>query len=425
MATSEGGLFRPEAVDRIRTRLDGAVVVQNLTSTGVIALFSIVLVVGALLVLYFGEYTRRISVKGQLVPANGLSQISSPTIGVVVRRGADTDQHVSAGQLLYRISTERTRTGEVSVQYRITHEAGGRQASLRMELQKVVQLHAEEVSAAERKLDGLRHELAVLVEQAVVQKRRLELAKGTLDRYKALGEGTFFSSSQLQQKEEEVLDQEVRANTIKREQLALQREIAAQTSEVNLQRFRHIAQVEQLKRSISSAEQEVVENEAKREFDVVSPLSGTLVALAAEVGQIVDSQKTIASIVPDGATLVAQIYAPGTSVGLLKVGGRVLMRYQSFPYEVYGAARGTIQSVSTIALAPSEFNSIGGYAGNSGNSTEPSYKVVVALESQTVSSGAERVSLRTGMLLDADLIVETRKLYEWMFAPLFRTPLRG
>jgi membrane fusion protein len=181
-----------------------------------------------------------------------------------------------------------------------------------------------------------------------------------------------------------------------------------------------VAQVEQLKRGISNAGQELVESESKRNFDIVSPISGTLVAAYLESGQAVDPSRSVASIVPEGAELVAQIYAPSKSVGLLKTGGRALIRYHSFPFEVFGTAHGTIKSISRVALSSSDFNAVGGYAGDPSNQGEPIYKVTIAIDKQHVMVDGERIELRAGMLLDADLVLETRHIYQWILAPIYR-----
>lgn len=417
---SESNLFRPEALSSRRNKFAGTVIVQTPVSTWLFAIVGLLLVLAAALMVIFGKYTRHVSVKGQLVPAHGLTQIISPTAGTVLERKVRVDERVTAGQLIYTVSTESRRGDEPSVQARISGEAGNRRLSLVNELDKLRQLHDEELAAARRKFASLEREVANSKEQEVMQLKRLELANATLHRYKTVGEGAFFSASQLQQKEEELLEQQIRLNASRREQLALQRDYQAQESELSAMKLRHVAQVEQLKRGISSAGQEYVESESKRNFAIVSPIDGTLVSAALEGGQAVDASKSVASIVPDGAELVAQIYAPSKSVGLLKTGGSALIRYHSFPYEVFGAARGTIKSISRVALAPSDFNAVGGYAGDSSSPGEPTYKVTITMDRQYVLSNGERIDLRAGMLLDADLVLETRRIYEWILAPVYR-----
>jgi membrane fusion protein len=51
--------------------------------------------------------------------------------------------------------------------------------------------------------------------------------------------------------------------------------------------------------------------------------------------------------------------------------------------------------------------------------TEPLYRITVALERQTVTAYGNAVPLQPGMELEADVVIETRSLIEWVFDPLF------
>ena len=50
--------------------------------------------------------------------------------------------------------------------------------------------------------------------------------------------------------------------------------------------------------------------------------------------------------------------------------------------------------------------------------TEPSYRVTVDLERQTVTAYGSEVPLRPEMTLKANIIVDRRSLLEWLFDPL-------
>ena len=50
---------------------------------------------------------------------------------------------------------------------------------------------------------------------------------------------------------------------------------------------------------------------------------------------------------------------------------------------------------------------------------EPLYRITVALSSQTALAYGEAVALHPGMQVEADILIENRRLIEWMFDPLF------
>ncbi len=50
---------------------------------------------------------------------------------------------------------------------------------------------------------------------------------------------------------------------------------------------------------------------------------------------------------------------------------------------------------------------------------QPHYRVIVALRRQSVMAYGMPEPLRPGMLLEADILGERRRLIEWIFEPLY------
>jgi len=49
---------------------------------------------------------------------------------------------------------------------------------------------------------------------------------------------------------------------------------------------------------------------------------------------------------------------------------------------------------------------------------EPVYRIDVKLQRQTVSAGNREFPLRPGMLASADILLEKRTVFEWVFEPV-------
>jgi membrane fusion protein len=132
-----------------------------------------------------------------------------------------------------------------------------------------------------------------------------------------------------------------------------------------------------------------------------------------DVAQPVERGEVLARIVPDGAVLTAELFAPSRAVGFVTAGDEVRLRYAAFPYQKFGHAPGTVVSVSEAPLAQIEAPAHGAPR------VEPVYRVVVALRSQAVMAYGAPRQLKPGMEVEADVLLETRRLYEWAFEPLF------
>jgi membrane fusion protein len=124
--------------------------------------------------------------------------------------------------------------------------------------------------------------------------------------------------------------------------------------------------------------------------------------------------QAVLSLLPAGARLEAHLVVPSRAVGFIAPGDAVRLRYQAFPYQKFGHHRGEVARISRSALSAAELPSLTGLAA----AGEPAYRVVVALDRDSVRAFGKDEPLRPGMRLDADILGEQRKLWEWLFEPL-------
>jgi membrane fusion protein len=359
----------------------------------------------------WGSYTKRVTVSGQLIPDLGLIKVYAVQSGIVAKKNAREGQVVKQGEILYVISTERHSNGQGDVQAVISSDVAARRQSLSNERTQLLQLQRGEREILNKKIESLQYELSKLDKQIEGQKTRLRLASDTVSRYRGLVEQNYMSHQLAQQKLEDMLDQEGRLQSLERDRVSVGRELTVQKNDMSNLGFRQQNQLEQIDRSIASVGQELTESEAKRTLVIVAPESGVVTAVAAEAGQAVDVSRPLASIVPSHAQLQAHLYAPSRAIGFVRPGNTVRLRYQAYPYQQFGHAKGTVISMSLTALQGSEI------AGTSSN--EPMYKIIVGLDKQTVDTYGAARPLQAGMVLDADILQEKRKLYEWVLEPLY------
>lgn len=125
-----------------------------------------------------------------------------------------------------------------------------------------------------------------------------------------------------------------------------------------------------------------------------------------------------------GDRLEVHLYAPASAIGFVRLGQPVMVRYRAFPYQKFGLYRGEISAVGTTPLAPDELpRSIAstahayGQAGARGAGNEGLYRVKVAMARQSVPVHGQEQPLAAGMTLDADLLLERRRVWEWIVEP--------
>lgn len=410
-------LFRSEALAARQVTSFGQIVLIRPLSFSVMTAGALIL--ATLLVAFFtwGTYTKRSTVQGQIVPASGLVKVYPLQAGILLKKYVTEGQTVKKGDVLFVLSSDRQSGSQGNIQAAISSNVAERRQSFEDELSKTALVQKDEYDALTKKIASLQSELSALGGQIDSQKSRVELAEESVVRYKGLLAQDYISKEQLQQKQEELIDQRLRLQSLERDQINLARDLADQKNALGTLSLRQQNQRAQLQRSISSTEQDLTESEAKRQLLVTAPEAGTATAVIGEVGQMADGNRPLVSIVPASTILEAHLYAPSRTVGFIKASDQVLLRYQAYPYQKFGHAKGIVLSVSRTALTANELATT--LSSTSIGSSEPLYLVTVALSSQTVRAYGRPEQLQTGMLLDADVLQEKRHLYEWVLEPLY------
>ncbi|KFI07770.1 HlyD family secretion protein [Massilia sp. BSC265] len=411
-------LFRPDANASRQTRLLGDIVVNRPVSMSLLSFFAVLAMALVLGFLAWGTYTRRSTVPGQLIPSSGIIRVFAPQQGLVVRKYVAEGQVVRRGQALYALSSERQSPVRGGVVAAVGADVRRRHALLQEERSRTALLQEAERRAALAELVGLRAFAATMRERVDNQRKRVRLAEEAAARYQSLVAQHYVSKEQALQREEALLDQRSRLQADEGELLAAQRDIESRQRALASLALRDGNQLARLDREIAGTRQELNENEARREVIVSAPEDGVATGMLAETGQAVDSSRPLLTIVPRSAPLQVHLFAPSRKVGFVSPGDEVRVRFQAFPYQKFGHGRGKVLSVSQFSLRGSELAEAG-YAFGQAMQDEPAYRITVALARQSVEAGGRSHPLQAGMLVDAEIFHETRRLYEWVFEPLY------
>lgn len=412
-------LYRTTALNASRTKWLGDIVLARPVSFGFLTAFATILAALVIIFLTCETYTKHSTVAGQLMPASGLVKIYTPQAGVVVEQHVIEGHAVKQGDTLIVLSSER-QSLRGPTQATISERVNTRQRSLRDHLDKTRRLQRDEILSLQTKIAAQQQEAAKLDTEIESQHVRVKLAEEAFARYQDLVAKNFVSKETLQQKQAELLDQRLRLQSLERDQIVVRRDAGTAQDELASLPLRHANQLAEIERDVAVVDQELSESEAKRRLVVTAPENGIATAVVVNTGQAVDPSKPLLSIVPSNAKLHAHLYAPSRAVGFARPGDTVLLRYQAYPYQKFGHARGKVMSVAKSALPGAEINELGNSTNTlNGNGSEPLYLITVDLESQTIQAYGKPQTLQAGMLLEADILQDTRRLYEWVLEPLY------
>ncbi|WP_198297631.1 HlyD family secretion protein [Bordetella genomosp. 9] len=411
-------MFRKAALEANRSRTLGEVVIAQPPSAKIFTAFSTSVGVALLAIFTMGSYTQHASVVGRLIPQGGIAKVSSPFHGTIKEKHVVDGQSVKAGDTLYVISGERRDSNGNATLATVIDHISVRRHQLLQELSALEKSQLVELRQWRQHLASQSQEITKYDDLIAAQRKLVILARENANRYRRLAAMKAVSTEQADNAQADFHEKQSRLYTLERHRLIASRARTDAEETLALIPHKHQQARSQLKRTLSKVSQELAENEAAREFAIIAPIDGTATAVVAHIGQRVINDKPLVSIVPHDQPLEAHLYVQSHAVGHLKTGAPVRLRYHAFPYQSYGVALGHILSISEASSPREELSDTGSYD----RSTEgPLYLVKVRLQHQSVEDGRRQVyPLRAGMLLDANVARETRRVYEWAFAPLYR-----
>ncbi|MBX3620990.1 MAG: HlyD family efflux transporter periplasmic adaptor subunit [Rhizobacter sp.] len=405
-------LFRPEVVEGRRQEWLGSIQLIRPVSLAVLTTFVAVTAVAVVTYLSLGEYTRKARVSGHLVPDHGVIRLVPPQAATVVERHVAEGQAVKQGDLLFVLSMERA-TLHGDTQAAVQQSLAARERSLKASTEQQARLQVAQAAALQLQIADMRQEIAQMDAEASLQRQRLQLAQQAQARLESLRGDNFVSSAQVQAKAEEVLGLRAQLQGLERQRTAQQREVGTLESQLRELPLRMQAQQGELERDLAVVAQRTAESEAQTRIVVRAPQDGIVTAVVAEQGQPVSPASALASLVPADARLEAHLYAPSSAVGFVRPDQTVQLRYEAYPYQKFGHQSGHVLQVSRTPLQASELAALALPASN-----EPLYRITVALDQQAVQAYGRAQALVPGMQLDADVLLDKRRLIEWIFEPV-------
>lgn len=377
----------------------------------VTAWFLIGVVIVLVAFLFAAQYARKETALGYLTPTTGTAKIFAPRRGTIKEVFVAEGEVVGEGQTLLTIETDQIAADGMDVNANQL-ETLALQKNL---IGKNVKAEQERTNSERERLTaagrGLENEISQVQAQIKLQRERLQVAEGdlaTADQLKAKG---FMTAVEQRRRQVALLEQrQVLSN--------LNQQLAAKQNQLTEMRFslRQLPtlmeqKVQSLRNDLATTEQRIAEIKGRGAYVIRAPTAGRVSTMQATVGQSADPQRLQLEIIPEDATLRAELFLPARAIGFVEAGQRVRIMYDAFPYQHFGAYDGRVVNVSQTILTSSD-------AAGPIKLHEPAYRVIAALERPDIDAYGKTVALQPDMLLKADVILEKRSLMSWLLNPL-------
>jgi membrane fusion protein len=406
-------LFRSESEAARSNAWLGKVVLTRPTSFAFFAIGAVVFAAGLGLFFTFGEYTRKARVVGVLAPEQGIVRIIAQQTGVVEAVHASEGGVVAKDALLIVLGDGRAARGRQEIGAAVRQRVVERRDALRRQREQTTLTMNAEQAAVHQRAAGLAREIAQVENEIGSQQARMKLAIGSADRVKGLESIGFVSLAAADRERDAVLEQEGRLESLRRTRMGLERERAAIEFDGEMALARARAQLAAIDVQNASTEQEGLERELQYRAAIVAPSAGVVATVLVERGQMVTPGTPLLALIPADATLEAHLYAPSRAIGFVHSGQDVLLRYLAYPHQKFGMHRANVIAVSRNPMAPTDL----GFTPLDG-SREPLYRIKARLDAQAIVAYGRIEPLQPGMQVEADILLDRRRLIEWIFEPL-------
>jgi membrane fusion protein len=417
IGTPQRMLFRPESFRDRELAWQGRPALSLGLPAAFTSLASVALAAATAALITFGGYSRRVDMEGAVLPSTGLMAISSPSPGWIAVLAVREGEAVEKGTLLYTLDLD-TATKDGRTQQQIINAQTTARGMLTQQIDRKTRTSEETQKELRQKIENLKVQIDQLGGRVRMEQGFFKIINDKYNLYLSLVERRLASLNELETRQQAWMQSQSKLQELESSKLRLKGELNDAQYQLATIAISTADEIDALKAKIFDIDEKLANSEARRSIEIRAPEAGVVTAIVAHPGQVVGASAPVLKIVPEHATVHAELLAPSSAVGFIHEGERVLLRYSAFPYQKFGEYRGTVVSVSQAALRPDEVESLRAGAPPL-KETGPFYRVIVNPDSQFVNIYGEERMLPVSMRVQAYALLDRRLLYQWILHPLY------
>ena len=411
------GLFRQEAIDAQRHRLQGHVVLLPRWPHALLSALLLLWLAALMTFLTQASYSRKETVRGWLEPADGMVRIFPQAEGRIAQLLVAEGEPVIKGQPVAIINGDRILEDGAHLEALLLEEYQARKDAMERQLAREAVLEELRNGELLARIGDAKATLKQSDEQAATLAQRIAIGEQRLARHRSLTEAGHLTASELEQLEEQQL-----LLTGERQELAVQRlQQASLLKQLRAERQRLPEETrnaeDRLRIALGELSAEIAQLRGNRTHVLVAPLDGQVSSIGFAEGQRATYEQALMTLLPENSPLEATLLVPVRAAGFLETGQALHIRYDAFPYQKFGLQAGKIVEVTAGTVLPSD------QANLPLRISEPVFRVTALPADDGVPAYGRRFELKPGMTLSADIVLEERSLLQWLLEPLHS--LRG
>lgn len=394
-------------------RLSGSILVPQPGALVVGSALSAAIFIALGILVIFGTYAPRHVVVGNLIPQGGLTKVVVPRAGTIQNVYIKEGDWVDENQLVASISIEQSLEDGVGAQSRILGSLLEQEKILITQIETENAAYEMQMLRLRKKKEALHNEYEAIAQKRETLLEQRKISNVTLESIQKLKEQGYVSVVDVAARKQQYLDIQIALDEINRIIVVNKNAQADLIFDEKQLPGDHEQKLAPLKSEMQQISRQKAEAQASQRYSIVAPQRGRITASQMESGKFAALAQPLFAIIQEDTPLVAELFVESKSIGNAAVGQEVLIRYKSFPYEQYGVQFARIVEISQTAMKPDDWITILPRTG------EPIFRVIAKLEKQTISVRDDEAPLQAGMVFDADILLDRRPLWRWLFEPIF------
>lgn len=148
-------------------------------------------------------------------------------------------------------------------------------------------------------------------------------------------------------------------------------------------------------------------NQKEKLTQLTAPVAGVIQQLAIHsVGGVVTPAQPLMIVVPDSATVTAEVTIANQDIGFVNAGQMAEVKLETFPYTKYGTVQAKVDVVTADAVTDEKKGSY--------------YPAILTLAAKDMLIDGKRINLSPGMNITAEIKTGQRRIIEFLLSPVQR-----
>ncbi|GLX81712.1 HlyD family efflux transporter periplasmic adaptor subunit [Thalassotalea eurytherma] len=409
-------LFRKEAVSHQSERLTGAITLAQPLSIKLTVLILVSVAIAIVTFLFTAEYSRKETVRGFLMPNKGVIKSFATQGGTIERLLVKEGDVVEKDQALATMIIHQNSADGLSLSSKLQKQLTSQLSLLDEEISQYQAIQIKENQNLKNKASALKSEKVALESQFKLVNEKLELLLSQQRDVEQLNISGFISKFEKENQLQTLLE-------AKQEKQNIARLLLQQNNQINQTAFdkanlpqQYKLRINSLLREKADIENQLAQVQNNHSYTITASHAGIVTGIQVVEGETLSPSKAqskpLLHILPEGSELVAELLLPTRSAGFIAKGQTSRLRFDAFPYQRFGFIESEITRIDRALIAPNEVQLPIALQ-------EPVYRLRAKLTKHQMQAYGQAFELKSGMLFEADIMLEQRTLIEWLLEPIY------